>query len=147
MIESNIGEAGRGTLNFRIQPRITRGSAVQGAKRSALVKNARPDHGRNITNVAALNASVVQNSESMLLMIGFHKNSQKLNTQKIRSVNDATKLIQFFGSIARQKCLTLKCSIFTPPPVLASGGSTCSICRLATGAARRARVNRLVSLL
>jgi hypothetical protein len=69
----------------------------------------------------------------MLLMIGFHKNSQKLNTQKIRSINTVTELIQFFGSIARQKCLTLKCSIFTPPPVLASGGSVRSICWVGDG--------------
>jgi hypothetical protein len=108
---------------------------VQGAERSALVKHARPDYGRSIANVAALNGSVVQNSESMLLMIGFHKNSQKLNTQKIRSINTVTELIQFFGSIARQKCLTLKCSIFTPPPVLASSAPFAPFAGLATGAA------------
>jgi hypothetical protein len=66
---------------------------VQGAEQSALVKHARPRHGRDNTCGACHVAGVAQNPESMLLMIGFHKNSQKLNTQKIRLVNDATKLI------------------------------------------------------
>lgn len=96
MIEPTIGEAGRGTLDFRIQPRITRGSAVQGAERSALVKHARPHHGRGNACGASDITGVAQNPESILLMIGFHKNSQKLKPQKIRSINTVTELIQFF---------------------------------------------------
>jgi hypothetical protein len=60
------------------------------------VKHARPHHGQDNTCDARHATGVAQNPESILLMIGFHKNSQKLNTQKIRSINNATELIQFF---------------------------------------------------
>jgi hypothetical protein len=67
--------------------------AVQGAERSALVKNARPDHGQSNDGGAALDGSVVQYSKSVLLMIGFHKNSQKLNTQKINVAAILNRLV------------------------------------------------------